>query len=129
MRTSLAWLGCFGVIKGFNDLMDHHVTGGRPAKILHSEHIHVGDSDLTSGNQQEWEDETTLALTSSWFCGINLPIELFQALKILESQDSHLIYSNRRPGFSLVPRPRPSFRRLQYWKQWKAGRGLGMRLG
>ena len=29
MRTSLAWLGCFGVIKGFNDLMDHHVTGGQ----------------------------------------------------------------------------------------------------
>ena len=29
---------------------------------------------------------------------------------------------------SLVPRPRPAFRRLQYGKQWKAGQGLGMRL-
>ena len=29
---------------------------------------------------------------------------------------------------SLVPRPRPAFRRLQYGKRWKAGRGLGTRL-
>ena len=30
-------------------------------------------------------------------------------------------------GSSLVPRARPAFRRLQYWKRRKAGRGLGTR--
>ena len=51
---------------------------------------------------------------------------------ILQTTTNHQIsltaqfLCNNRGGFSLVPRPHPAFRHLQYRK---AGRGLGTRLG
>ena len=116
-RTSLAWPGFIKVF--WNDLMDRHVTGG-----------HQNTPQWT--HRGFWPDSRGPARVGRWdlICSLNFSgIENWETHSIkLESCDSHLIYSNRRPDFSLVLRPRPDFRRLQCWKQWKAGWGLGMRL-
>ena len=63
-------------------------------------------------------------------CIVIVTIALFVHARVSVHSNWRFFISCYMFFFSLVPRPRPAFSRLQflYCKRWKAGRGLGMRL-